>query len=72
MLVLSRKPNEKLRIGGTVTVTVLKVRGNVVKLGIEAPDNVRILRVELQSCVGCEIDPIDPKAAVQTAVAIAG
>ena len=70
MLVLSRKPNEKLHLGGNITVTVLKVRGKVVRLGIEAPDDVRILRGELQSCVEFEIDT---KASVlPTAVAFAG
>jgi carbon storage regulator CsrA len=47
MLVLSRKLNEKVCIGNHITVTVLAVRGGVVKLGIEAPANVRILRGEL-------------------------
>jgi carbon storage regulator CsrA len=47
VLVLSRKLNEKVVIGNDVTVTVLAVRGGVVKLGISAPPQVRILRGEL-------------------------
>ncbi len=47
MLVLSRKQNEQIQIGEGVTVTVLGVKGNVVKIGIEAPRSVRILRAEL-------------------------
>jgi carbon storage regulator len=47
MLVLSRKPGEKLQIGNGITITVLEVRGRVLKLGVEAPNNVRILRGEL-------------------------
>jgi carbon storage regulator len=47
MLVLSRKQSETLVIGDDVTVTVLEVRGNVVRLGIQAPTQVRILRGEL-------------------------
>ena len=47
MLVLSRKKDEEIRIGSDVVVKVLKVRGNTVTLGIEAPDGVRILRAEL-------------------------
>lgn len=48
MLVLSRKQGEKVCIGDNIVVTVLSVRGNVLKLGIEAPAAVRVLRSELQ------------------------
>ena len=47
MLVLSRKQGEKVIIGNGIAVTVLEVQGNRVRLGIEAPDDVRILREEL-------------------------
>jgi len=47
MLVLSRKATQQIRIGSDVTITVLKVTGSVVRLGIEAPQGVRILRAEL-------------------------
>jgi carbon storage regulator CsrA len=47
MLVLSRKPGEKIHVGSTITITVVHVRGNQVRLGIDAPDQVRILRAEL-------------------------
>jgi carbon storage regulator len=47
MLVLSRKPGEKIVIGDGITVTVVEVDGNRVRLGIEAPADVRILRGEL-------------------------
>jgi len=47
MLVLSRKIGEKIHIGNNITVTVVEVSGNRVKLGLEAPDSVRILRSEL-------------------------
>ena len=49
MLVLSRKPLEQIQIGENITVTVLHVKGKVVKLGIDAPRNMRILRTELMS-----------------------
>jgi carbon storage regulator len=48
MLVLSRKLGESIVIGGGVTVTVKKMKGNVVQLGIEAPKEIPILRSELQ------------------------
>jgi carbon storage regulator len=47
MLVLSRKPGEKVVLGGGITVTVVEVRGDRVCIGIDAPDQVRILRGEL-------------------------
>lgn len=47
MLVLSRKAGETIHIGDQVTLTVLSVRGGVIKLGIDAPQNVRIRRGEL-------------------------
>ena len=47
MLVLSRKPGEKVVIGGGITVTVVSVLGNKVRLAFDAPGQVRILRAEL-------------------------
>ena len=47
MLVLSRKPGEKLCLDGNIVVTVLEVKGNRVRIGVEAPDGVRVLRGEL-------------------------
>jgi carbon storage regulator CsrA len=47
MLVLSRKGEQKIPIGDNITITVLKVSGSVVRLGIQAPQGVRILRAEL-------------------------
>jgi carbon storage regulator len=47
MLVLCRKLNEKIIIDHGITLTVLEVDGNRVKIGIDAPEDVRILRGEL-------------------------
>jgi len=47
MLVLTRRINEKLTIGQDVNVIVLGVKGNQVRLGIEAPESVNIVREEL-------------------------
>ena len=47
MLVLSRKPGEKVVIGNGITLTVVSVLGNKVRLAFDAPDQVRILRAEL-------------------------
>jgi carbon storage regulator len=47
MLVLSRKLNEKIVIDGGIVVTVLKIDRNQIRLGIEAPSQVRVLREEI-------------------------
>jgi carbon storage regulator len=47
MLVLTRKALEKIQIGPDITVTVVEVRGKYVRLGIEAPKNVQVVRSEL-------------------------
>jgi carbon storage regulator CsrA len=47
MLVLSRKPGEKLVISDNITLTILEITGNRIKLGVEAPGDVRVLRGEL-------------------------
>lgn len=47
MLVLSRRANESIVIDGSIRVTVLGIRGNQVRLGIEAPGHIGIIREEL-------------------------
>lgn len=47
MLVLSRKFGEKVVIGDDITVMIMDVTGNRVRVGIDAPDDVRVLRNEL-------------------------
>jgi len=47
MLVLTRKLGENIRIGDSVKITVLEVRSGQVKLGIEAPADVKVHREEI-------------------------
>lgn len=47
MLVLARRTNEAIKIGPDITITVLRIKGKAVKLGIEAPGNVLVVRAEL-------------------------
>jgi carbon storage regulator len=47
MLVLTRKSGEAINVGDEITVTVLEIRGNQVRLGIQAPLSVTIHRREL-------------------------
>ncbi len=47
MLVLSRKPGEAIRIGDDIEISVIEVRGDTVRIGINAPRNVPVFRMEL-------------------------
>jgi carbon storage regulator len=47
MLVLTRRPGEKVFISDDITVTVLEIRGNRIRIGIDAPKQVPIVREEL-------------------------
>lgn len=47
MLVLSRKTGEAIRIGAEIEISVLDVRGDTVRLGIEAPRSVQVWRKEI-------------------------
>ena len=47
MLVLTRKQNEKIQIGENITITVLRMKGKGVRLGIQAPGEMNVLRGEL-------------------------
>jgi carbon storage regulator len=47
MLVLTRRPEQRVIIGENITVTILEVRGNQIRLGIEAPKEVPISREEI-------------------------
>jgi carbon storage regulator len=52
MLVLSRKETERVRLGDSIVLTIVRVSGDKVRLGIEAPPNVLVLRDELQPHAG--------------------
>lgn len=58
MLVLSRKPGEKIRLGSDIVVTVVEVTGQRVRLGIDAPAEVSILRSELQTPQSPDTDTV--------------
>lgn len=56
MLILTRKSGEIIRIGDAVTVRVLEIRGNQVRIGVEAPGDVRIYREEVYRAIQREQD----------------
>ena len=59
MLVLTRKPGEKVIIGGNISITVAEIRGNKVRLAIDAPNNVAIMREELIIEGNCDLSEKD-------------
>lgn len=63
MLVLSRKEAQRIRLGDSIVVTVVRVSGDKVRLGIEAPPDVLVLRDEL--------DPRDAEAPLEPSAATA-
>jgi carbon storage regulator len=62
MLVLSRKTGESVRIGNNIAVVVLQVKGNRVRIGIEAPRPIGIVREELRSRTGGSFGKREPVA----------
>jgi len=55
MLILTRKPGEKIKIDDNIEVTILAVKGRQVRLGIKAPDDVTIHREEIYNKIQEEI-----------------
>ena len=47
MLVLTRKQQERVHIGDNIFLTIVRIKGNTVRVGIEAPSDVRIVRGEV-------------------------
>ena len=54
MLILSRKVDEKIKIGQDITLTIIEVRGDQVKVGVEAPKNIRVVRQEVLAAIQSE------------------
>ena len=60
MLVLARKQNQTVVIDNQIEIEVLKIKGNTVRLGIKAPNNIKILRGELAPFeIEVDIDDLD-------------
>jgi carbon storage regulator len=51
MLILSRKIDEKIKIGNDITITLIDVHGDQVKIGVEAPKDVKVFRQEVYSAI---------------------
>lgn len=62
MLILSRKVDEKIKIGNDITLTIIEIHGDLVKIGVEAPKNVKVFRQEVYEAIQAE----NKAAATQT------
>lgn len=51
MLILARKLNEKILIGDSIEISVVEIKGEHVKLGIDAPTNVKVYRQEVYDAI---------------------
>ncbi|MDR0487410.1 MAG: carbon storage regulator CsrA [Treponema sp.] len=54
MLILSRKVNEKVMIGDEITVSIIEIRGDQIRIGIDAPKNVKVFRQEVFEAIKAE------------------
>lgn len=75
MLVLTRKPGERILIGDDIVVTILDVRGDGIRVGIDAPRGVRIQREEIvrevgESNVAATKAPADAEAQIKAALGL--
>ena len=60
MLVLSRKRNQTIRIGDDIVITIVDIRGDKVRVGIEAPSNIPVHRSEIYDAIRAEAGPTIP------------
>jgi len=49
MLVLTRKVQQQIKVGDNITITIIRVKGQSVRVGIEAPRDVKVMRAELSA-----------------------
>jgi len=54
MLILSRKTNEKIMIGDDISVSIIEIRGDQVRIGVEAPKSVKVFRQEVFDAIKAE------------------
>ena len=66
MLVLTRKQSETIQIGDSITITVLRMKGKAVRLGIKAPQELNVIRGELAFEQLLETSELDENVVVET------
>jgi carbon storage regulator len=65
MLILSRKINEKIMIGDDISISIIEIRGDQVRIGVDAPKSVKVFRQEVFAAIKAE-----NKAAAESAAKI--
>jgi carbon storage regulator len=65
MLVLSRKESQRIRLGDSIVITIVKISGDKVRVGIEAPSNVLVLRDELEPREPTPSAPVEKAATAE-------
>lgn len=65
MLILSRRESESVHLGDDIVLTIVRVSGEKVRIGIQAPPHIKVLRNELEIEVAGSLKlPVEPKPAV--------
>jgi carbon storage regulator len=64
MLILSRKLNEKVVIGEDITVSIIEIRGDQIRLGIDAPKKIKVFRQEVFDAIKAENKAASKSASV--------
>jgi len=64
MLILSRKINEKIMIGDDISVSIIEIRGDQVRIGVDAPRNVKVFRQEVYDAILAENKAASKSASV--------
>jgi len=62
MLVLSRKPGESIRVDENIIVTIVEIRGDKVRLGIDAPKEVKVHRQEVADAIAAKLTEASSQA----------
>lgn len=60
MLILTRREGESVRIGADIKITVLRVKGSQVRIGVDAPKNVSVQREEIAGRAGSADEALAP------------
>lgn len=72
MLVLSRKVGERVKIGQEIELTVVRIGPNAVRLGIKAPNNLVIVREELEVIIPCSGVCVESPIRIPTIAELSG
>jgi len=64
MLILSRKINEKVIINDDITISIIEIRGDQVRIGIDAPKKVKVFRQEVYDAIKAENKAASKSASV--------